>query len=163
MATQSLPLSGDPPKTYSVKEVIPIIRERSTLPDEISLIAGSKLSSSVEVARAFRQLKAWEREVFAVLLLNGKNRIDAMSIISVGTLTASLVHPREVFRPAILLGASGIVAVHNHPSGDPKPSQEDLQITRRLVEVGKLIGIRVLDHVIIGQGCHFSFADEGLI
>ena len=78
-------------------------------------------------------------------------------------MTASLVHPREVFRPAVVAGAAAILCVHNHPSGDPTPSCEDLRITQRLVETGKIVGIPVLDHVIIGRDSYFSFADEGIL
>ena len=83
--------------------------------------------------------------------------------VSEGSLTRSLVHPREVFRPAIKEAAAGILFVHNHPSGEPEPSREDIQITQRLVEGGRLLGIRVLDHVIIGSCRYFSFADEGML
>lgn len=83
--------------------------------------------------------------------------------MSRGTLTAALVHPREVFRPAILASAAAIVLVHNHPSGDPEPSEEDLAITRRLIQVGELHGIGVLDHVIIAKDGHVSFRARGLL
>ena len=84
-------------------------------------------------------------------------------LISEGILTASLVHPREVFAPAIREAASALLLVHNHPSGDPEPSPEDLEITRRLVAAGELVGIRVVDHVVIGEGCYVSFLERGLI
>ncbi len=96
MATQSLPRPGGPPNTYSLREVIPLVRESTTLPGDINLQA-DKICDSTTCARAFRQLKDWDREVFSILLLNGKNRVTAFSVISIGTLTASLVHPREVF------------------------------------------------------------------
>ena len=98
-----------------------------------------------------------------MLLLDGKNRVIRVIRISEGSLTRSLVHPREVFRPAIREAAAGVLFVHNHPSGTPEPSQEDIQITRRLVETGKIVGIRVLDHVILGAYRYFSFADEGML
>ncbi len=84
-------------------------------------------------------------------------------LVSEGILTASLVHPREVFAPAIREAAAGIVLVHNHPSGDPEPSPEDHEVTARLCAVGELVGIRVLDHVVIGDGCYVSFLERGLI
>ena len=102
-------------------------------------------------------------EVFLVLHLDSKNRMVGMTTCSIGSMTASLVHPREVFRPAIANLTAGLIFVHNHPSGDPGPSQEDIQITRRLCEVGTLIGIRCLDHIVIGNGTYFSFADEGML
>ncbi len=83
--------------------------------------------------------------------------------ISEGSLTSSIVHPREVFNPVIRESAAGIILVHNHPSGDPAPSKEDREITKRLKEVGELVGVKVLDHVIIGNGRYMSFADEGML
>ncbi len=102
-------------------------------------------------------------ETFLVTHLDGKNRLVGMTTCSIGSMTSSLVHPRDVFRPAIANMTAGLIFIHNHPSGDPAPSDEDLQITRRLCEVGKLIGIKCLDHIIIGSGRYFSFADQGLI
>jgi DNA repair protein RadC len=106
-----------------------------------------------------------DREHFVVLLLNQKNRVVGVNTVSIGSLTASVVHPREVFKPAILSNAAAIILAHNHPSGAPQPSQEDRVLTVRLVAAGKLLGISVLDHVIIGDGtsAYFSFADEGLL
>jgi DNA repair protein RadC len=92
-----------------------------------------------------------------------KHRVVSKQLISMGTLNRSLVHPREVFVSAIELRATAILVVHNHPSGDPKPSVQDIDITKRLVEVGKIIGINVIYHVIIGQGTYFSFMDEGIM
>ncbi len=86
-----------------------------------------------------------------------------MTTCSIGSMTASLAHPRDIFRPAIANLTAGLIFVHNHPSGDPEPSQADLDITRRLSEVGRVVGIKVLDHVVIGSDRYFSFADEGLI
>ncbi|MCA9322225.1 MAG: DNA repair protein RadC, partial [Planctomycetes bacterium] len=102
-------------------------------------------------------------EVFEVLSLDARNRLRRRSRISVGTLTASLVHPREVFRPAIAVRAAAIVLAHNHPSGDPEPSAEDRAITDRVVSAGDILGIRVLDHVVVGDGVYVSFADRGWI
>jgi DNA repair protein RadC len=104
-----------------------------------------------------------KREQFQVLLLDRKNRIMREVMISQGSLTASVVHPREVFNPAIRDSAAAVVCVHNHPSGDPQPSQEDRALTARLVEAGRLLGIQVLDHVIVGRDTYMSFADEGLL
>ena len=104
-----------------------------------------------------------DREHFAVFLLDTRNRIKGVHEVSTGTLTSSLVHPRESFRLAVQMAASATAFVHNHPSGDPTPSREDEELTRRLFEAGKLLGIRVLDHVIVGDHNserHYSFADE---
>ena len=86
-----------------------------------------------------------------------------MTTCSIGSMTGSLTHPRDVLRAAIVNLTAGLIFIHNHPSGDPEPSQEDIQITRRLKEVGKLVGIRCLDHIIVGQDRSFSFADQGLL
>lgn len=98
---------------------------------------------------AIRRLKAEKREHFVVLLLNARHEVEAVETVSIGSLNASIVHPREVFRPAILASSASVILCHNHPSGDPEPSEEDLTITKRLVEVGELLGIGVLDHVIV--------------
>jgi DNA repair protein RadC len=100
------------------------------------------------------------REVFYVLLLDGRNRLRAEVRVSEGTLTTALVHPREVFGPAVRLGAAALVLVHNHPSGDPSPSSEDVVLTDRLKQAGEMIGIRVLDHVVIGHGGYVSLAEQ---
>ncbi len=104
-----------------------------------------------------------DKEHFVLLALNNKNRLLGFKLISTGSLTASLVHPREVFTAALYFHAAAIVFVHNHPSGDPAPSPEDIDITRRLREVADVMGIRVLDHVILGTGRFFSFSDKGLL
>jgi DNA repair protein RadC len=104
-----------------------------------------------------------DREHFVVLLLNQKNRVLGLHTVSVGSLTSSVVHPRETFKAAILANAAAIICGHNHPSGDCQPSKEDRAITTRLVEAGKLLGISVLDHIVVGDGRYFSFADEGLL
>ena len=104
------------------------------------------------------------REHFAVLLLDVRSKPLGVMIVSIGTLSASLVHPREVFQPAILANAAALIVSHNHPSGDPAASPEDKEATRRLVSAGKLLGIPVLDHVILGAGeAYFSFKDWGLL
>jgi DNA repair protein RadC len=105
-----------------------------------------------------------DREAFVVVLLDGKNRASGINLVSLGSLTAALVHPREVFKPAIAGSAAAIILVHNHPSGDPLPSTEDIALTQRLAQVGELVGIRVLDHIVLGDGGKFhSLADEGLL
>ena len=105
-----------------------------------------------------------DREHFVVIFLNQKNRITGVHTVSMGSLTASIVHPREVYKSAILSNAASIICGHNHPSTDCQPSKEDSAITARLVEAGRLLGISVLDHVIIGgEGRYFSFADENLL
>ena len=105
-----------------------------------------------------------DREIFVVLHLDVRNRIVAHEITSIGSQTASLVHPREVFKSAILKGACSIILAHNHPSGDPSPSKDDVDLTHRLVEAGRLIGIDVLDHIIIAPPCrNLSMKESGMV
>ena len=105
-----------------------------------------------------------DREIFVVLHLDVRNRIVAHEITSIGSQTASLVHPREVFKSAILKGACSIILAHNHPSGDPSPSKDDVDLTNRLVEAGRLIGIDVLDHIIIAPPCRYlSMKESGMV
>ena len=103
-----------------------------------------------------------DRENFVAVLLNTKNEVIGFPTISVGTLSASLVHPREVFKPAIRASAANIVLAHNHPSGKVGPSREDREVTRRLTEAAQIIGIEVLDHVILGDG-YFSMKEHGIL
>jgi DNA repair protein RadC len=116
-----------------------------------------------DVLEHVRDLVRERREHFVVLLLNARHEVERRETISIGSLNASIVHPREVFLPAILHSAASVVLVHNHPSGDPEPSEEDLSITRRLVEVGELVGIGVLDHVIVGSRGVASFRARQLL
>jgi DNA repair protein RadC len=106
-------------------------------------------------------MKNLEQEVFVMLSLNTKNGVKTIRTISIGSINANIVHPREVFRAAIFDAATSIIVAHNHPSGDPTPSREDIEITKKLMESGKLIGIEVLDHVIIGDGRHYSLKESG--
>lgn len=103
-----------------------------------------------------------DREHFQIILLNTKNQVLGIELVSVGSLNASIVHPREIFKIPIRRSAAAIILVHNHPSGDPTPSQEDIDVTRRLREAGKILGIDVLDHVIIGDRRYLSFREKGL-
>lgn len=109
------------------------------------------------------EMRYLDREHFRALLLNTKNHIIRVETISIGTLNTSTIHPRELFKPAIRFSAASIILVHNHPSGDSTPSREDIDVTRRLVEVGRILGIEVLDHVIIGDGVFTSFKEKGLL
>jgi DNA repair protein RadC len=107
------------------------------------------------------RLPQLDREQFHVVLLDGRNRVQGEVRVSEGSLTAALVHPREVFAPALRAASAALVLVHNHPSGDPSPSAEDAALTERLRQVGEIVGIRVLDHVVVGQGRWVSMAEEG--
>ena len=103
------------------------------------------------------------QEVLGILILNIKNKIVAVHEISRGTLNASVIHPREVFKPAVLDNAAAIICFHNHPSGDPKPSKEDVNITNRLVEAGEILGIEILDHIIVGDGRYVSLKEGAVM
>lgn len=109
------------------------------------------------------RLKYENKEHMCVMLLNVKNHIIAWEVVSIGSLTASVVHPREVFKPAIIKGAASIILVHNHPSGDPTPSKEDLEVTARMVQVGRVMDISVLDHIIVGGDKFVSLKEKGVI
>lgn len=121
------------------------------------------LNSPQEVARyLLPRLSFLSQEHFLTLHLNTKNRLLGMETITIGTLDSSLVHPREVFKGAIRQSSAALILAHNHPSGDPQPSKEDLHLTRRLKESGELLGIPILDHVIIGNQNYYSMKEEGL-
>ncbi len=160
-------------------------------PQELAQIEGIGVAKSVKIIAAFElasRIKSQEiikkksicspqdvydlviskvqkenREVFILVLLNTKNRIITIETISIGSLNTSVVHPREVFRKAISWSCAGLILVHNHPSGDVTPSEEDRSLTLRLVESGKILGIDILDHVIIGQNEYYSFKENNFI
>lgn len=119
-----------------------------------------KINSSKDIFNLFKdKLKNEKKEHFYVVLLDTKNKIIKTKEISVGILDASIVHPREIFNEAIRALASRIILVHNHPSGDPSPSNEDIEITKKLIDIGELVGIEVLDHVIIGNEKYYSYEE----
>ena len=109
------------------------------------------------------QLKDLDREQFIIACLNTKNEPTNISVVAVGTLNKAIVHPREVFKTAILSNAANVIAFHNHPSGDTGPSQQDIQLTNRLYEAGELLGIKLLDHLIIGDGTFTSLKEKGYL
>ena len=109
------------------------------------------------------QLQDLDREQFIIACLNTKNEPTNISVVSVGTLNKAIVHPREVFKTAILSNAASIMAFHNHPSGETTPSQQDIQLTKRLYEAGELLGIKLLDHLIIGDGSFTSLKENGYL
>lgn len=125
----------------------------------------SSPEDAAEIAAKHFEDMASDREVFSVILLDVKNRVIGINVVSIGSLSASVVHPREVFKAEILANAANIILTHNHPSGDPAPSKEDINITARLVQAGRLMDIPVLDHIIIGDGTgrSMSFKASDLI
>jgi DNA repair protein RadC len=128
-------------------------------------ISDQKYNSSEEVARSeFAQdLLKSDREKFICLHLNIKNRIISFEVVSTGSLTSSIVHPREVYKGAILSNSASVIFMHNHPSGDPEPSIDDIEITGRLEKAGAILGINVLDHIIVGRDGFYSFRQHNLI
>ncbi|MFA5576208.1 MAG: DNA repair protein RadC [Tissierellaceae bacterium] len=123
-----------------------------------------KINEPASIANLYMdEMRFFQKEHFRIALLDTKNQIIVTEEISIGTLNASIVHPRDVFKAAIKRNANAMILIHNHPSGDPKPSNEDINITRRLVDAGNLIGIKVLDHIIIGDNRYISFKEKNLI
>lgn len=111
----------------------------------------------------YPKMREQKKEKFITLCLDTKNQILKEEVVSIGSLNASIVHPREVFKSALLESSASVIMVHNHPSGDPSPSREDIMVTEKMVEGGKLLGIDVLDHIIIGDGKYVSLKDEGFV
>lgn len=126
------------------------------------LSKGTKITSSRDLFDHYHPtLRDLRHEIFKVVLLDAKHAIVRDSTVSEGSLTLSVVHPREVFKMAVKESAAAVIFLHNHPSGDPTPSQEDRALTARLVSAGEVLGIRVLDHLVVGDGRYVSFADQG--
>ena len=147
-------------KAYVVFSRVVLVKEKGAMYDE------KKIGSSYDAYKAITEItKVQEeaQEVFGILILDTANKIVAVHEISRGTLNASMVHPREVFKPAVLHNAASIICFHNHPSGDPKPSKEDIETTNRLVEAGKIMGIEVLDHIIVCDDKYTSLREMGVI
>jgi DNA repair protein RadC len=121
------------------------------------------LTKAEDVFRFFHdEVARWDRERFVSVILDGRNRVLGIDEVSVGSLGSSIVHPRELFKSAILANGAAIICVHNHPSGDPTPSAEDRRITEKIKRAGEILGIPCLDHVVIGHERFASFADQGL-
>lgn len=127
------------------------------------LLPDTRYTSPHQIFQAFQFLMQETKEYFISLHLDGKNRVVCMDIVSIGSLNQSIVHPREVFKTALLSSAAAIILVHQHPTGDPTPSSEDIAITRRLKEAGEIMGIKVLDHCVVGLNDYCSFVEKGLL
>lgn len=166
-------LANMPEEQYNGQSNYPAMRKRLEALLEVlerskkeapSLHEGTVINQSSKVASHFIPLLQDEKqEHFYAVILDNKYRIIEKKLITLGTLNRSLVHPREIFAPAVELRAAAVMLVHNHPSGNSKASHQDVEITKRLCEVGKIIGINVVDHVIIGKDEYFSFVDEELM
>ncbi len=134
---------------------VELVRERSVT-YEVSPAVQSP-EDLVSVARAL--IGDSDREVMAVIYLNHKHKVQAIERVATGTLSSVVVHPREVFKGALLANASAIAMVHNHPSGDPTPSEDDRELTKRVMQAGEILGIRVLDHIVLGEDKHVSLRE----
>ena len=138
-----------------------IIELKTDLAVRESGIDGTMLVTPDQVEAFLGDIRELAQEVFVVVSINAKNKVIQRHLVSIGTVNSTLVHPRECFRPAILDGASAVILAHNHPSGDSCPSSEDIKITRQLVNAGHHIGIKVMDHIIIGNTA-LSLREAGL-
>lgn len=149
-----------PAKAIELKAAIELGRRivRSDSPHYITIRKPQDVA-----AMMMDELRFLKKEQFVCLFLDTKNHVIGKETLSIGTLNASLVHPREVFRAAIKAGCASIICIHNHPSGDPTPSPEDVRLTKRLVESGELVGIDVLDHLVIGDNQFISLKEQGLM
>lgn len=149
-----------PDKAVTIMAALELGVRLSTMPR----IDGGSITGPAQAAELFmEELRYKKKEYFKILLLNTKNMVISREEISVGSLSASIVHPREIFSIPLRKSAASVILFHNHPSGDPSPSREDLEVTRRLVEAGNLLGVTVRDHIIIGDGCFFSFREKELL
>lgn len=146
-------------KAVSIKSAIELGRRIAVDIQDLTLIKSPQDVKNM----VMEEMRYFDREHFRVLYLNRKAGLLAMEDVSVGGLHSSIVHPREVFKTAIRKSAASIILVHNHPSGDVTPSREDIEVTRRLIEAGDIVGINVLDHIIIGENDYCSLKAKGLI
>lgn len=151
------------PRTIKLKQIKAVF-ETLTIKEEVNrhLQPFTRYTSPEQVFNTFYFLRQETKEYFFAIHLDGKNRICCIDEVSVGSLNQSIVHPREVFKTALLSSAAAIILLHNHPTGDPTPSREDLEITRRIKEAGDLLGVKLLDHIIIGDS-FISFVSQGLL
>lgn len=149
-----------PAKAIEVRAALELGRRVAASPAAERPVIRTPDDAAAVVMENFRHL---DREHFGVLVLNTKHQVLAHDRVSVGTLNSSSVHPREVFKNAVRRNAAALVLVHNHPSGDPTPSRQDIELTRRLVEAGQIMGIEILDHIIVGDNKYTSFKAEGLL
>lgn len=172
-------------KAGGLRQLVDMTVEQLTAVRGIGLAKALQLKAGIEIGRrlaasrmepatavrspkdaadlVMEELRYLQKEHFMVLFLNTKNHVIGRETMSIGSLNASIVHPREVFRSAISRSSASIICLHNHPSGDPTPSPEDIEVTRRLTEAGRIVGIEVLDHIIIADRSYTSLKEQGLM
>lgn len=146
-------------KLYNYK----IIREKS----ETYYDGRKSMNNPDDAAKLFKEYYEenfdMDKEHFSVIMVDTKNKMIGINLVSMGTVNQTITHPREVFRPAVMASANSVFLCHNHPSGDPTPSREDIDTTKRLKEAGKILGIEILDHIILGDNRHVSLLEKGMI
>ncbi len=143
-------------KACTLKSAAEIARRLSSRSEKRALI-----KSPSDVGHLLMEdMRYLDREHFRVIMLNTKNQVLGVEPVAVGSLNAAIVHPREIFKLPVKRSAAAVILVHNHPSGDPTPSREDVEVTQRLVEAGRLLGIEVLDHIVIGDNCYLSLRES---
>jgi len=152
----------DSRKTIRLLSIRSIFERQTIREDAPNYLSTTRFTSPQQIFEIFQDLRLEAKEHFITLHLDGKNRILCIDRVSVGSLNQSIVHPREVFKSAVYSSAAAIILVHNHPSLDPAPSREDIEITRRLKECGELLGIKLLDHIIVGDS-YVSFVERGML
>ncbi len=155
--------NGEATRAVRLRVMRTVFRRELVREDMPAYLATDRFTSPAQVYELFRDLRYETKEHFLTLHLDGKNRIVCLDRVSVGSLNQCVVHVREVFKSAVLSSAAAVLLIHNHPSGDPEPSREDREITRRLKDAGDLLGIPVLDHVIVGEDGYLSFVERGLL
>lgn len=155
-------VTGTDTQKASGEVLVPLYRLQVVKEAHAPLYGASKIRESGDVYRLLQShFEGKPHEEFVAVFLDSKNTVVGYQVVSVGSLNLSIVHPREAFKAAACMNAAGVLFAHNHPSGDPTPSQEDRALTDRLVGAGDILGIRVLDHIVIGDERYVSFADSG--
>lgn len=139
---------------YGLNVRVQLIRENKD-------VQSPKITKPEDAYELVKHLKDSDREQFLTICLDTRNNVLSIETTSIGTLTANLVHPREVFKTAVLQNAAGIIIAHNHPSGDPTPSEDDIKITKNLFEASKIMDIQLLDHLVVGNGIYRSLKEMG--
>ena len=150
-----------PIKFKQIKAVMETLEVREEVIEYLT--PDRRYTEPAQIGEIFSFLARETKEYFFTMHLDGKNRILCLDCVSIGSLNQSVVHPREVFKTALLSSAACVVLIHNHPTGDPTPSNEDIAITRRLKESGDILGVKILDHIVIGSPDILSFVERGLL
>jgi len=150
-------------KCVRMRIIRPVFEDVAISEEMTKYFEGNSIKSSRDIYQLFSYLSKETKEHFIAIHLDTKNKIICVDTISVGSLTSSIVHPREVFKSVLLSSAASIAIVHNHPSGTPEPSSDDINITKRLKEAGDFLGIPIIDHIIIGNGSYISLLEKGFV